>query len=216
MAVFRSINGVARKVIGQYKGINNVARKIVAEYKGIGGVARQVFGNEELYLIRDGEYEVDFQNTSVWDTYPHTDSSSEFKVTDAEEYIEIYNKSTYMGGIITVDAIDLSRFSTLHIEADIRLYTQMSNALNRAAIGAYDSAAAAVGTSTSSGWEAGEGTIFYEDIFTGRDNGTSTIPVSQSHDISNYSDLGHIFAYITSYNYSSDWSRLRIKNLWLD
>lgn len=214
MGLYRGVNNVARKVVEQYRGINNVARRIREEYRGINNVARQIYGSE-LYLIRDGEYEVDFQNTSVWSYYPITNSSTKFSVTDEEEYIQIYNEGFFMGGIITTDAIDLSRYSKMNIEAEVLLDIEGTTARNRAAIGAYDSAADAVGAGTGSAWAAGEGTIFYKDIYTGIDTGGVSVPVSQSYDISS-SELGHIFAYVTSYNYGSDYSYLRIKNLWLE
>ena len=215
MGVFRCVDGVARKVIAEYKGVNGIARKVVREYKGINGVARKIFGDEKLYLIRDGEYEVDFTTTSVWSYYPITNSSSKFKVTDAEEYIEVYNESYNMGGIITTDAIDLSKYSKINIEADVLLYVQNLYLENRATIGAYDSVPAALGGGTSNVWTAGEGTIFSKDVYYGTGDGTTVVPVSQSYDISS-SELGHIFAYTTSFNLSSDRSSLRIKNLWLE
>ena len=214
MALFRGVNGIARQVVEQHRGINNVARKITEEYRSINGVARKTF-ESELYLIRNGEYEVDFQNTSVWSYYPITHSSSKFKVTDTEQYIEIYNESFNMGGIITTDAIDLSSYSKLNIEADVLLNIEGTSAMNRAAIGAYDSAAEAIGAGTASAWKAGDGTIFAKDIYTGTDTGGVAVPVTKSYDISS-SELGHIFAYVTSYNYGTDYSYLRIKNLWLE
>ena len=212
MALFRGVNGVARQIVEQHRGINNVARKITEEYRGINGVARKTFGSE-LYLIRDGEYEVDFHNTSVWDNYPITNSSSKFKVTDTEEHIEVYNEGVYMGGIITTNAIDLSKYKKINIEADVLLYIANTSWQNRAAIGAYDSVPEALGTGNV--LTAGEGTIFYKDFFSGTGDGTTVVPVSKSYDIAS-SELGHIFAYITSYNQGSDYSYLRIKNLWLE
>lgn len=213
MGEFRGIGGVARKIVAEYKGINNVARKVVGKYRSINGVARKISASE-MYLIQDGEYKVPFQNTSVWSYYPITGSTN-FRVRDEEEYIEIYNEGYNMGAIITTDPIDLSRFSRIHVEADIIYYVQTESLENRAAIGAYDSVPDALGAGTSGKWAAGEGTIFYKNIHIGTGNGTTAVPVSQSYDISS-SEMGHIFAYITSFNYGSDYSYLRIKNLWLD
>ena len=208
--MYRGIGGVARKITKRYIGIGGVARNVKARYRGIGGVARQTFASD-LYLIKDGEYQVDFTTTAVWESYG---MGKNYKVTEGEGYIELYNDDTGMAALITEDGIDLSQYSKINIECEVSMYTPLSSAYNRAAIGAYDSTEEALGTGNP--WTPGDGTIFYKDFYSAKGSAIDFVEVSKSYDISDYTDVGHVFVYGTSYNLSGDYSYIRIKNLWLE
>lgn len=208
--MYRGVASVARKIIKRYINVDGVARSIKNRYRGINGVARQTYASE-IYLIQDGECLVDFTATSVWENYP---MSSIYKVTEEEDYVEIYNRSFGMGAFITVDGIDLSGYSKIHIECEVSMYSTSANYMNRVALGAYDTADEALGTGSS--WKQGDGTIFYRDIYTAGGDASDFVEISKSYDISGYNAIGHIFVYGTSYNTASDYSYVRIKNLWLD
>ena len=79
--IYRGVSGVARKVTKQYRGVSGVARKVTKQYVGVSGVARQTFASD-LYLIKDGEYQVDFTTTSYGSWYKITDENSKFAVTE--------------------------------------------------------------------------------------------------------------------------------------
>ena len=193
--------------VKRYSGGSWVNCSFVKKY--VDGEWKKIYPTD-YYLIKDGKYQVDFSTTSVW-SYSLVGSS--FKVTEGDGYIQIYNMGYSMGAIITSNTIDLSQYSTINIEADISMYTSGSTYLNRAAIGAYDSIPDALGYGST--WTPGTGTIFYKDFYTVAGNSTTFVSVSKSYSISNYTADGHIFVYGTSYNLGSDYSYVRIKNLWL-
>lgn len=214
VGTYRGVNNVARKVKKQWRGVDNLAREIKKEWRGVSNVARQVFSGD-LYLIQNGKYNFDFITINAWDKYTAPDSA--FKVTEGDQYIEIYNYGYRMGAVITKNAIDLSQYSTLNIECEVKLKSNDTNSKNYVFIGASTDNTNALTNNTSTGGSTlGEQVIFRQSVYSKSGSMSDFEEVMYALDISNYSDLGYIFAYPSSLLRTDDESYLRIKNLWLE
>lgn len=165
---------------------------------------------EPLYLIKDGAYQVDFTEIPFWNTV----GSSTVTESPSNGYVEIYTKSSGMKAIITTDAINLKRYNTINIDADAQIYLASSSYENHARTGAFPSIPQSIVTGSPAA-ERPECMMYHSfykytgSITTSYKNADATV------DISSLKESGHIYMGITSWNMTSEYSRLRIKNLWL-
>lgn len=175
------------------------------------GAWQEILTPEPLYLIKDGVYQVDFTEVPYW-----KNSSGNGAVTEnaSAGYVQIATDGMDMPAIITTDAINLTRYKTLNIDATAQIYLYDKTLYNHAAAGVYESVPSSIMTGTSAALR--EGNLLHKQFysFTGSKT-TSFKDADGAVDISSVNQEGHIYIGISSWNYSDDYSKLRIMNLWL-
>ena len=165
---------------------------------------------EPLYLIKDGVYQVDFTEIPYWETM----SYSEVTENPTNGYVQIQTQGYSMRAIITTDAINLKRYNTINIEADAQIKLASVSYENHATTGVYPEIPETITTGNPA--KKREGCLLYHFFYTMRGQITTAFKTANAAvDISNIDQDGHIFMGTTSWNLSDEYSKLRIKNLWL-
>lgn len=206
---------------GTWENIRTIKRYSNGEWINCSFAKRYVNGEwktvypTEYYLIKNGAYVVDFTVIPLWKEMAGGVLTDNVTINSAG-YINIYNKGySDMATLITVDAIDLSGYSAINIEAEAQVCLVNSTHENWARMGAFSSIPEACMTGGSVKYSSG--ILVYHGFyqFTGASSSNSYFAANGTKDISSINTPGHIFVDITCWNYDSEFSNLRIKNLWL-
>jgi hypothetical protein len=119
IGMYRSVNGVARKLTKRYRDVNGVAREITKRYRDVNGVARLTFHSGDSSVLFDASNGGD--NTIVtggWETlatFQKTDAS----VSVTDDYILFNLPYSLTWGALsgtTVNPIDITNYSKMHVE----------------------------------------------------------------------------------------------------
>lgn len=117
MSIIQGINGVNRELKQIYKGIGGVNRELKERWQGVGGVNRKVFSNtpsNALYWFGDEC----ISRTNGWSSVGYTYNGGQVGAgTKGVDYLYIDNTSVNIKAIGTVDAINLTDYNILKVEA---------------------------------------------------------------------------------------------------
>lgn len=207
--LYKGVSGIARKATKMYKEVNLISRNVKCGYRGVEGVSRLFFNSNRLDLILDGKYQTNFTITPVRSVY----DASGCTIIEGDGYIEVQEKGYKMGALITENAIDLSLYNKMNIEADVCLYSIHGS--NRVEIGAMLSNEVEVYNGHNLSADERNGPLCYKNIYYGLTGGSTFKSVSFSLDISDVTETGYVYLFGTSVYYSSDYTYIRIKNWWL-
>ena len=206
---------------GMWENVNTIKRYSNGEWVNCSFVKRYIDGEwktiypSEYFLIKNGTFVVDFTVIPLWKNMAGGVLTDNVTVSSAG-YINLYNSGySDMATMITVDAIDLSGYSTLNIEADAQVYLLNASHENNARCGAFSSIPAA--TMEGSPVKYSSGILKYGGFYrySGVANSTTYYTADGTLSLSGINSTGHIFVDITCWNYDSEYSNLRIKNMWL-
>lgn len=171
----------------------------------------------EYYLIKDGVFNVDFSIIPLWKEQVLSDLIQDNVTVDSVNgYVNLKNTGySDEGSLITTEAIDLTPYTQLNVEAEAQMYLASATYENWARFGAFSSIPEAVMTGSSAKYsnELLTGGGFYS--FTGTANSTTYYAANGTRSLADINTTGHIFIDITSWNIGTEYSNLRIKNLWL-
>ena len=210
MAFNKYVNGAWQEADGAKRYASGAWTDCDNAYRYESGAWEEALEVEPLYLIKNGAYQVAFTEIPLWKNM--TDSTVTQKPSNG--YVEIVTDGLDMRAIITTDEINLKRYKQINIEADAQIYLGSSSYENHAVTGVYSELPATIATGDKA--TVRDECLLYNKFYTMTGKITTVFNTANATvDISGIKQDGHVFMGITSWNLNTEYSKLRIKNLWL-
>ena len=171
----------------------------------------------ERYLIKGGEFTTTYTVIPLWIDYAGGNLSDNVTKNSAG-YINIYSSGySDMAVVVINEPINLAGYTKLNIEADAQIYLDNGSYANTARVGILSAIPAGLtqGNPSRNVSEVAFTNIFYQYGGNAVAHSTTYYPANACVDISKVNITGYIFVGISSWNYGTEYSNLRIKNLWL-
>lgn len=178
--------------------------------------AWEIIYPSERYLIKDGAIKAGYSVIPLWiDYYSGGNLTDNITENTAAGYTNIYSSGYSDMAVMVFEAMDLRGYSKLNIDADAQCYLDSSSYANAARAGVLSSIPEGIakGSPARNVSEVVFNNIFY--TYTGVAKSYNYYAANVSVDISKVNITGYIFIGISSWNYATERSNLRIKNLWL-
>ena len=185
--------------------------------KYINGAWETIYPSER-YLIKDGAIKEGYSVIPLWVDYAGGNLTDNITENTAAGYTNIYSSGYSDMAVMVFDAMDLSRYSKLNIEAEAQMYLVSSSYANSAVTGVLSEMPKGISQGSPA---MGVSELAYHNAFYIYGNASGTAqsnkyyPANVSLDISWINITGYIFIGVSSWNYNTEYSNLRVKNLWL-